>query len=57
MKQLHPAIVEFQQMRARAYSNVSLKRPLSESEYREFKSAMKDAYPEAYGLVFKKESV
>jgi hypothetical protein len=46
---------EFRAMQARAYSNISLQRPLSPSEFKSFKSAFGDAYPQAYKKLYGKK--
>lgn len=42
--ELHPAMREFQTMRLTAYQNVSLKRPLTDSEFNEMKKLAKELY-------------
>ncbi len=37
---MQPIMREFQLMKAKAYSNLSLKRPLTDSEFKEYKAIM-----------------
>ena len=37
-------IRQFQEMRAKAYSSLSLKRPLTSSEFKEYKEAFEEAF-------------
>jgi len=46
---------EWQAMKAKAYSNLSLKRPLTDAEFKEYKSAFAYAHPAAFKKVFPKD--